>query len=104
RRPELSRSGESRLEAELDADESPQPHGDRMCGARRIGIVVRELEAGDHEQAVADAGAHRFDLDVAEVLVVVAGADMPGATRGVVGDGEDVEAAAAVEIAELTNG
>ena len=101
RRPVRARRSERSVEPGRDVDVRPQADRDRVPGPLGVRIVVRELEAGDHEQVVELAGAERLRADVAQVRVVVAGVHLGRAARRMVGDSEDVEAAAPVEIAEL---
>ena len=98
----------------VDGDEASQPDGDRVRRLERVGVVERQLEAGDHEHAVRSPRACRLALDVREVLVPGCLLDRPAGealsapgvvvTYHVIRDAEDVEAAASVQIDELGDG
>ena len=71
-----------------------------MRGQVGIGMVVRQLEAWQHDQAVLPQSARRLAGDVLEVEPVVAGMDAARRRGGVdgardaqrvIGDAEDVE-------------
>src|SRR5262249_7981860 len=102
---------ERTVQAGLEIDELAEPDGDRVRRPRRIVILVRQLEPRDHEQVVEQPRAGCLDLDRLEVPAVRAGRDLPLRPRHalrqrkeVVGEAEDVEAVAAVEVDEPANG
>ena len=79
-----------------------------MRSVTRIGMLIRQLEAGYDDQVVQQTGSCGLSLDRLEVFVEVPrvyvvrrrALRQPGviAAHAVVGDTEDVEAARAVEI------
>jgi hypothetical protein len=96
---------ERRVEPVVEAHEAPQPDGDGMRGAARVGVVVGQLEAGDHEQAVEPPRPLTFLRDPLQVLVVPLAREGGAAgAADVVGDREHVEARRAVEVDELAQG
>src|SRR5512146_2239829 len=101
RRPVRARLDERGSEPGRDVDVRAQPDRDGMSRAEWVRVVVRELEAGDHEKVVQLPRPERLRPDLAQVRVVGAGGDLARLARGVVGDREDVEAVSAVEITEL---
>ncbi len=96
-------------------DEAPQAQGERMCRHDGLGIVERQLEAGNDEHSVGSPGAARFPLDLREVAgprLLVDRAEekslvlAPGIVGAydVIGHAENVEPTAAVEVDELGDG
>lgn len=63
----LARIGERAVEAVVKTDEAAQAEREHVSRDPRIGVVVRELETGDHEQPVACGCPLGLGLDGAEV-------------------------------------
>ncbi len=101
RRPFRARLRERGIEPGRDVDVRPQPDRDGVSRAERVRVVVRELEAGNHKEVVQLARPQRLGANRAQVGVVGAGVHLALLARRVVGDREDVEAAATVQVAEL---
>ena len=101
RRPLRARGAQSTLEPAFDPDEGVQPDRQRVRRARRIGVVVGQLEARNHEQVVEPRRPRGLGGEVVEVLGEVRAVDVASLARRVIGDGEDIEARPAVQIAEL---
>jgi hypothetical protein len=102
RRPRVARVAERRLEAVRERRQVAQADGEGVRGEPRVGVVVGQLEAREQQQVVDPAGTHGRGLDRTEVGGEVGRVDVrPPVTGGMVGDAEDVEAVASVEIDEL---
>ena len=77
------------------------PTASACAAQRRVGVVVGQLEARDHEQVVEHAGAGGLARELRQVRGEVPAVHAALAADDVVGDREHVEAGAAVQIAEL---
>jgi hypothetical protein len=53
------------------------PTATAWAGEKRIEVVVRELDAGKHQEVVLRAGARGFGLDLREIRVVGRRDDAP---------------------------
>jgi hypothetical protein len=65
-----ARVGQRGLEAAVEADEPPQPEGQRVCRSAWIRVVVGQLEPGNDEQVVLRSRTLGFGLDLREVIGV----------------------------------
>jgi hypothetical protein len=98
-----ARRGQRAVEAVVEADEAAQPEREHVRGLQWIGVVVGELETGDHDQAVAGCGPLGLRLERGEVgLEARRGDSASRRAVNVVGNGKDVEPGAAVQIHERT--
>jgi hypothetical protein len=96
-----TRGAQHRLDPLRHRDVGAQADGHGVRSLLGDGIVIGQLEAGEHEQLVFAPGTGRLALDRGEVRLVVRGTDVAAVARGVICDREDVEAAPAVEIDHL---
>ena len=111
RRPLAAHTREGRVEPPVDTGKRAAADCDCVRGEERVEVVVGQLEPGQEQQVVLPAGALGLRLDLCEVVGVVRGMDasercVVGQPRivaavDVVGDAEDVEAVASVQVDEL---
>ena len=114
RRPRSPRVLERRLDPVVHGHELPAAHGYGMRRHVRVEVVVRELEAREHEQVVVPPCSLRLRGELGKVVGVVRGPDAARRRVGreprivaavdVVGDAEHVEPVASVEVDELGHG
>jgi hypothetical protein len=91
----------------VHGDEATKPERDRVRGALRVRIVVRQLEPRHEQESVGRECAGTLALELGEVgahvRLVETRASVPErprivATQDVVGDAEDVEAGGSVKV------
>jgi hypothetical protein len=113
RRPGAARLLERDVDPVVDPHELPAADRDRVRCAEWVEVVVGQLEAGNEQEVVLASGALRLGRELPQVLGVFRSVEPTGrrigcqprvvAARNVVGDAEDVEAGASVEVDELAD-